>query len=177
MIIEIFMTYKKSLQALFILTVLFSIGLVSIVRAATTATVTATVTPQNISVSVADGTVAYGTLATNTAKSTIAADLNDTQTATNNGNVSETINVRGQNSTNWTLSGTAGVDTYVQQFCAATCGSPPTNFTALTTSYQTLVSGLAASGNQTFDLRLVTPTSSTVTTQQSVDITIQAVAS
>lgn len=167
----------KILQVLGFLLIISYFSLRAIVWGATTATVTVTVTPQNISVSVADGTVAYGTLATSTSKSTIAADLNDTQTATNNGNVTEAINIKGQNSANWTLGGAAGADTYVHQFCTATCGSPPTNFTALTTSYQTLAASVAASGTQTFEIRLTTPSSSSVTTQQSVDVTIQAVAS
>lgn len=146
-------------------------------QAATTAAVTATVTVQNVSVTVSDGTVPYGTLATNTAKSTITADLNDLQTATNGGNVTEDLNIKGQNTAAWTLGATAGADQYIHQFCTATCSSPPTNFTALTTSYQTLKTSLAASGTQTFDLRIVTPTSSTSFTQQSVDVTVQAVAS
>lgn len=149
----------------------------STVSAASSATVAATVTAQNVSVSVTDGTVTYGTLAANTSKSTITGDLADTQTATNDGNVTENLNIKGQNSANWTLGATAGVDTYVHQFCIATCGTPPTNFTALTTNYQTLATGKAASGTQTFELRLTTPTSSSVTTQQSVDVTVQAVAS
>jgi hypothetical protein len=154
-----------------VLTPLFSLA-----QGAESATVAATVTAQNISVTVSDGSITYGTLAANTTKSTISTDLNDTQTATNNGNVTATFNIRGQNSANWTLAGTAGVDTYVHQFCTATCGTPPTNFTALTTSNQTLASNVAASGTQTFELRINTPTSSSVTTQQSVDVTVQAVA-
>src|SRR3989344_4500561 len=90
---------------------LFSlVGLIvaSFAGAASTATVAATVTAENISVSVADGTVTYGTLASNTSKGTTVADLNDLQTATNNGNITESFNIKGQNSANWTLAGTAG---------------------------------------------------------------------
>lgn len=149
------------------------VALSGVVKAATTASVTATVTVQNVSVTVADGTAAYGTLAVNT-----SADTNplDTQTATNNGNVAENLNIRGQNSANWTLGAAAGADTYVHRFCTATCTTPPTNYTALTTSYQTLATGVAASGTQTFELEITTPTSSTNFTQQSVDVTVQAVA-
>lgn len=145
--------------------------------AATTATVAATATVQNVSVSVADGTITYGTLSNNTAKSTIAADLNDTQTATNNGNITEDLNIRGTNSTGWTLAGSTGSDQYVHKFCSSSCGSPPTNFTALTTSYQTLGASVTASATRTFELQLTTPNPSTVYTQQSVDVTVQAVAS
>lgn len=163
---------KRYLAVVFILIVSF----VGPVFAADTAAVTATVTAQNVSVTVSDGTVSYGTMATSSTKSTIAADLNDQQTATNNGNVTENFNIRGQNSGAWTLAGTAGSDSYTHKFCTATCGTPPTNFTALTTNYQTLASGVTASGTQVFDLQLGTPTSTATYTQQSVDVTVQAVA-
>lgn len=143
------------------------------VFAATTASVAATVTVQNISVTVSDGTVAYGTLAVNTSAGTNGSD---TQTATNNGNITEDFNIRGQDSADWTLASSAGSDQYVHRFCTSTCTSPPTSYTALTTSYQTLASSVSASGNQTFDLHITTPTSSSVFTEQSVDVTVQAVA-
>lgn len=144
------------------------------VNAAGTATVTATVTVQSVSVTVSDGTVAYGTLAVNASAGTNGSD---TQTATNNGNVAEDFNIRGQNTANWTLAGSAGADQYAHRFCTATCASAPTNYTALTTSYQSLGTGIAASGTRTFDLYLTTPTASTNFSQQSVDVTVQAVAS
>jgi hypothetical protein len=144
-------------------------------EAGTTATVAATVTTQNISLSVADGTVTYGTLSSNATKSTIAADLNDTQVATNNGNVAEDFNVKGQNSAGWTLGASAASDQYVHKFCTATCASPPTNFAALTTSYAALASNVATSGTQNMDLQITTPNPSTQFTQQSVDVTVQAV--
>jgi hypothetical protein len=143
------------------------------VMAADTATVAATVTVQNISVSVSDGTVAYGTLGQNATADTNPAD---TQTATNNGNVTENFNIKGQSSTNWTLGATAASDQYIHGFCKTTCTTPPTNYTALTTSYATLATGIAASGTQTFDLYINTPNPSTVFTQQSVDVTVQAIA-
>ena len=144
--------------------------------AETTATVSATVIFQNISVTVSDGSVSYGTLSANSSKSTIASDLNDTQTATNNGNLAEDLNIKGQNSSDWSLSDTSGIDQYVHQFCTSGCSNPPTGYTALTTNYQTLSSNTSSSGTQTFDLRITTPTSSSVFSQQSVDVTIQAVA-
>jgi len=130
-----------------------------------------------VSVSVSDGIVAYGTLGQNSTKGTHSGDLNDLQTATNDGNVTEDFNIKGQNSTNWTLGATAATDVYVHQFCTSTCTTPPTNYTALTTSYATLATGIAASGNQTFDLYINTPNTSSVFTQQSVDVIIQAVQS
>lgn len=146
------------------------------VAAADTGVVTATVTAQNISVTVADGTVSYGIMVLNTSKSTTAGDLNDLQTATNNGNVAEDLNIKGQNSADWTLAGAAGANAYTQKFCIATCTTYPTNYTSLTTNYQTLATAIATSGTRTFDLGLTTPTSTAVYTSQSVDVTVQAVA-
>jgi hypothetical protein len=143
--------------------------------AATTSNVAATVTTQNISVSVSDGSVTYGTLGPSSSRSTTAADLNDVQTATNDGNVAEDFNLRGQNSTNWTLAGSAGADQYVHQFCVSACTTPPTNYTALTTNYQQIANSKSPLDTQLFDLRITTPSSSTVYTQQSVDVTVQAV--
>lgn len=170
---------KKRKELAFLGAILLSFGLIFSsllrVKAADTGTVTATVTVQNISVSVSDGTVTYGTLATSATEDTTTSGLDDSQTATNDGNVTEDFNIRGQNSANWTLGATAGADTYVHSFCTSNCDSSPT-WTALTTSNQTLATGVAASGSQTFDLQIETPTSTTSYTEQSVDVTIQAVA-
>lgn len=154
----------------------FGLFLVSSVSAGTSATVTATVTAQNISLTVAPGTVTYGTLALNSSKSTIATDLNATQTVMNNGNIAEDITIAGSSSANWTLAATAGANQFVHQFCTASCSAPPTNFTALTTSFQALATNVAANGTQPVDLRLTTPTSTTFFTSQSVGVTIQAAA-
>lgn len=146
------------------------------VLAADTATVTATVTVQNISVSVADGTVAYGTLGQNATADTEPADG---QTATNNGNITENFNIKGSTSTNWTLGATAASDVYVHKFCNDTdndCTTPPTNYTALTLNYQTLDTAITTSGTVLFQLQINTPNPSTVYTEQSVTVTVQAVA-
>lgn len=177
MIIKL-LSYKNNIVLYSLALLLCGVALISTAMpgfAAPTGTVTATVTTQNISVAVSDGTISYGVLGMNATRSTIAADLNDLQTATNDGNVAEDFNIRGQNSLGWTLAGAAGVDQYVHRFCVATCGTPPTNFTALTTSYQVLANSRAVLATQTFDLQINTPTTSTVYTQQSVDVTVQAV--
>jgi hypothetical protein len=162
----------KSLIA--ILSILIMVGLIvgSLIQAADTATITATVTVQNISLSVSDGSITYGTMPANSSKST--CDLNDTQTVTNNGNVAETFNIKGQNSANWTLAATNGTDQYVHKF--ATSGCPWTSGTALTTSYQTMATNIPANGTSTLNLQITTPNPSTVFTEQSVDVTVQAVA-
>lgn len=163
---------KRLLPVVFVF-VLLSLLVTGVVRAATSATVAATVTVQNISVTVADGAVSYGILGNNASAGTNASD---TQTATNNGNVAEDFVIKGQNTASWTLGATAASDQYIHRFCTATCGSAPTNYTALTTNNQTLATNVAASGTQTFDLYLTTPNPSTVFTQQSVDVIVTATA-
>lgn len=163
------------LSSLALVSMFFFLGY-GLVAAADTGTVTATVTVQNVSITVSDGTVAYGTLATSSNKGTHSGDLNQSQTATNNGNVTEDFNIKGQNSTAWTLAGSAGADQYSHKFCTSSCGTPPTNYTALTTDYATLASDVTAAGGQAFDLYISTPTSTSSFDQQSVDVTVQAVA-
>jgi len=139
--------------------------------------ITTAATAAVVSVSVSDGVVTYGIIAAGASKTTI--DLADTQTLTNDGNITETFNIKGQNTAcPWTLAATAGTDQYVHQFCKATdvsCSSPPTNYTALTTVYQTFYTGVAAAGTRQLDLRVTTPATTSCFTSQSVDVTIQAV--
>jgi len=162
----------KSLIA--ILGILGIVGLVvgPLVQAADTATVTATVTVQNISLTVSNGSITYGTIAASSSKST--CDLNDTQIVTNNGNVAETFNIKGQNSTNWILDSTPSTDHYVHKFSTSSC--PWTSGTALTTSYQTMATNVAVNATSTLNLQITTPNPSSVFTEQSVDVTVQAVA-
>lgn len=127
-----------------------------------------------ISVSVADGAVTYGTIPANSTKSTCTSELNDAQTVTNDGNVNENFNIRGQNSANWTLAATAGSDQYVHKFLNGTC-STFSGGTALTTSDQIFATGIAPSGTATLNLQINTPNPSSVYTQQSVDVVITAV--
>lgn len=153
------------------------LGLVGMVvgvaaQGATEGNVTATVTVQNISVAVTDGTVTYGTLTAGASQKTNALSPVDTQTATNNGNVTETLNIRGTNSAAWTLAAAAsGATNYKHEFSKdgfVTAG------TALTLVNQTLASGVAAGGNQTFDLQITTPPSAADFSPQSVNVIVQA---
>ena len=122
-----------------------------------------------ISISISDGVVSYGTVPLGHYKDTI--QLSDTQTATNDGNTTEDFNIEGANTANWTLANASGTDQYVHQF-SINGGS---SWTDLTTSYQTLVTGIAASGTKDFDLRIWLPSSTTYYTQQNPNVTIQAV--
>ena len=137
--------------------------------AVTEGSVTATVTAQSISITVDVPSVPYGTLAVNT-ESAPSAII----TATNNGNVTENFNIKGSNSTNWTLSDVAaGAGTFMHKF--AKSQDAYTAYTALhNTNYTALATGVAASGTQLFKLKLTMPTSTTFFAQQSTTVTVQA---
>jgi hypothetical protein len=151
--------------------------------AATTGTVAATVTPQNISVAVSDGSVAYGTLSLSASADTTSGGVNDTQVATNDGNVAEDFNILSSNATGgtaWTLSGAPGVDQYSHSFCNTGSGSPDScdatpTWTTMTTNYTQLADNVSPAGTNRFDLKLDTPTSSTDYVQKTINVTIQAV--
>lgn len=168
---------KYQLIGFSILFVAASLSICSVVSATSTATVAATVTVQNISLTVTtSGTIAWGTLAINTASSTHAAF---TQTVQNNGNVAEDFKAEGMNSTPgaWVLGSTNGASQYEQAICSTGCTSAPTGYTALATSSQTtLASNIAAAGTAPMDLYILTPTSVSDYTQQTVNVTLTAVA-
>lgn len=144
----------------------------SLAAAATESAVTATVTPKNISVSVAPSSVGYGTVALSAINVTPTG--NPTVTATNNGNVTETFNIKGANATEgantWTLAGVAGASQYVHRFSDATF----VTYTAMTTAYQALQVGVVATGTRNFKLNMDTPTSTPSFAQYSTSVTVQA---
>jgi hypothetical protein len=152
-----------------------------IARAAETAPITATVTAKNISVAITNGTVAYGTVALSGYSSTTASGggLNATPPrATNDGNVAETLNILGSDSAIWTLESTIAEDHYTHKFCnVSDCENTPT-WTEIKAdaTYTTLSSTTVAVGlYQDFDLEIRVPSASTNYTQQSVNLTVQAV--
>jgi hypothetical protein len=161
-----------------LVTTLCTLGVVGMViwvavLGATEATITATVTVQNISLSVSDGSIAYGVLPVNTSRDTCYLD--DTQTVTNDGNVAEDFNIKGKNSENWTLGSTPGSEVYVHKFATSSC--PVTwGGTALTTSYQTMATNIPVNGSATLNLQITTPTATNYYTQQDVSVMVMAVA-
>jgi hypothetical protein len=145
------------------------------------ATVAATVTVRNIALSVADGTVAYGTLDINATQNTCttAPALNDPQTITNTGNVAQNFLVRGTNSANWTLGSPAGSNIYEHRFVSGACATWPTpapGGTALTTVNATLATNIAAGATTILHLRINTPTATTFFTAQTVNVIVVATA-
>jgi len=160
------------------LVILFSFSLIApAVKAAETGEVSATVTVLNLAISVADGTVAYTTVAVDSTKDTTtgAEGVDNSQTATNNGNVLADFNITGTDSTDWTLAGTAGDEIFTHKWCITTCDSSP-SWTAITTGYTSLATSIAASGGtQVFDLQMGTPTTTVNFGEQTATVTIQIV--
>ncbi|OGJ37698.1 MAG: hypothetical protein A2383_02255 [Candidatus Pacebacteria bacterium RIFOXYB1_FULL_39_46] len=144
--------------------------------AAASADVTATVTIASISLTVTDGSVTYGTINTSSSTDTTTNGVNDSQTTTNNGNVTEDFDIKAQDSSNWTLSSTAGSETFAHKFCITDCDTSPT-WTALTASYQALATSVTESGTQVFDLQFLSPTATVVTAEESLTVTVLASAS
>ncbi|OGY94048.1 MAG: hypothetical protein A2406_00235 [Candidatus Komeilibacteria bacterium RIFOXYC1_FULL_37_11] len=165
----------RKILSLFTMSLLITFSFGVVTQAATEGTVTATVTAQNVAVTVSDGSITYGTLALSGTANTNAGGLNDSQTATNTGNVSSDLDIKSQNGTGgtaWTLAGSIGADQYRHDFCITDCDGTPT-WVAMTTVYQTLASGVAGSGTQVFDTRISIPSSSTDYVQKSVDVFVQ----
>lgn len=119
-----------------------------------------------------NGVVSYGTVPLNTSKDTTATGLNSSPVVQNNGTVAEDFTIKGQNSANWTLAATNGANQYTHKYSTNGGGL----WTALSTSFQALFINVAVGASQSFDLQLTTPTSTASYSQQSVDITIGAVA-
>lgn len=138
--------------------------------------VTATVTPSNVALSVAPGTVAYGTISLSSTADTTSTGLNNSQTITNDGNVNQDFTISGQNTAAWTLSGTSGANTYIHQFCTSNCDGTPT-WVDLVTGNTSIATGVAAAGTQVFDLKITMPSETSSYLQQSVDVTVTATAS
>lgn len=122
------------------------------------------------SVTIEDGVVEYGVVPTSGTKDTLATDLNDKQHAGNNGTGALMLEIQGQNSGNWTLSDTIGSETYKHEFST----DNGINWTALSTSFVNLDTGLADGQTQDFDLRITLPSSTIYYTSQTVDVTVQA---
>lgn len=169
---------KKISSALILVGVVLTAAIVTrSAWAASTANVVATVTAQNISVSVGNGTINYGAIAANSSRGTVSM-AGSTQSATNSGNIAETFTIHGSDGTIWRLdaSSNATQDHYTHKFCTSSCATPPTNYTAITTGETTLATNVAASAAVPFDLYITTPQTSSTYLSQNVDVTITATA-
>ena len=156
----------------------------SAIHAANPATINVTVTIQNLSISTT-GPIAYGVVAVSSA--TVSASAS---TVTNDGNVTETYDIKLTDPAGWTAtSGAPGSETYrlSAQFNAAqpTAVSFAANHDLTTTdqtSSGTIFAGdqtglsVAASAARSLWFKFEAPTSTTVTTQQTITVTLTATA-
>jgi len=151
------------------------IGVVT--QAATTDDVSATVTAQLVSVLVSDGTVEYGILPLDTTEHTATGGTaSETQTATNDGNVAADLDIRSSDAlggTTWELAATRGSNAFTHEF-SINDGSNWTAFNVDNTSYSSLTTNVAAADNQTFDLRIGTPTASADNVEKTITVTVLA---
>ena len=133
-------------------------------------TVNATVTPAVLSVTVTPSSVDYDVVELTSIDNLPTPTF---FTATNNGSITEDIEIRGANTANWTLvSGVPGTDEYRHEASKDGFTTP----IILTTANQGLDTGVAVNGTVTVSLRLDAPTSSTTAAQQTAPVTVVAVA-
>lgn len=172
----------KSLIASILILGLIGLVVGVVAQGADTADVSATVTPKLLTVSVSDGSVAYGILGLNTTKNTALYDENtnqngmspaDTQTVTNGSNVDVALNIMSSDAVGgiaWQLATAPGSDAFVHQFKGGDAGV----WTQLPVdhSYATLDAKPAAA-SVTFDLQITTPTATTDYVQKTITVTVQ----
>lgn len=152
--------------------------------AATEQGVTATVTPQVVSVTVADGGVAYGILSLSpsagspTTKSTV--DLVDTQVITNAGNVNEDFAVKSTDATGgtaWNLVAAASISTDAFGHQYSTDGTTFTDFPSSNGYTADIITNKAPAATANLDTKILMPTASTdASTQKTITVTVLATA-
>lgn len=133
-----------------------------------------------VSVTLSPTSFAYGKVPSNTASSTLTL-FGGTGIIATNGDVVANFDIYGANTTGsgsgWTLAGNTTGNNYIHKFCNDTdndCATPPTNYSALTTSPATLKASVANAGTVAFQLQITTPTTPTDFSQQSAVVTVQA---
>ena len=145
------------------------VGWIIPVNAGETATITVTVTPSGtLSITVSPTTWDNGELAYGSSNSTSGGYF----TVTNDGTITCKVQIKASDTTDWTLSTSAGYNQFVMK--ASTDGGNTWSLT-LTTSFQDLFSSIDPSSSDTFDLQLTMPTSGSTSTQQTITVTLQAV--
>jgi len=146
------------------------------------AQVSATVTLQSISVTIASGyptAMDYGVMApgTEAIPTTYTPGTYSYLRVENNGSVAEDLLIKGADATcgagTWTLAASPGANQYSHLYGI---GQSPVSYTPLSTAASTLGTDVATGGTVNFKLKIQTPTSSTVYGQYSTTVTILAVA-
>lgn len=181
---------RNSLRTLLVVAV-GSVGFLgaSDAEAAPTANITVTVTIQKLSVLLSAAAVAFGTqVAGVTVQTTEANDI----VVTNDGNVIEDFSLKQTAPAGWTAAGAAGAETYVLSglFVGSADAPVDASFNAedvITTAKQTATATIfgfatgtadgvdvAISGTADLWLEFQAPTSTAITTEQSITVTVGA---
>ncbi len=175
----------KRLITAFGLSVVLLLGSSQLVWAANPATITVTVTIQNLSVS-ATGPIAFGTVSAGS--ETVSGSAS---TVTNDGNITETYSLSLTNPGGWTaVQAAPGAEEYAlsaqfnsgaptaASFSYANHALSTTSVASSATKFAGNQTGLsvAASATRSLWFRFNAPASTTVTTQQSITVTITAAA-
>jgi hypothetical protein len=158
-----------------VVVIVFALMVAGITFAADTGNVQVTVTAKSVSVTVTDGTVAFGSVDLGTSTSTVGGA--DTQVVANAGNITEDINIKCSDATggtvNWILSAATGSNQFAMEF-SSTTGSDWSQITASNT-YFALISGMSSAVTNTLDLQLHMPSASDDSVEKTIEITVQAV--
>lgn len=151
-------------------------SLVKMVRATDTDTVAATVTAVIYALTVDNESIAFGSVAQNSTKNTVEVG-SETSTVISAGSVAEKISIKAGNSTGgtgWTLADTAASETYTMKSSLGVGSTGPWTSVGIHPSYATLTASLGVGSSQPFELQVGTPTTTAVTTEQSITITVMA---
>lgn len=158
---------------LMVSTAMLAIGaFVAPMSAATTQDVTVTATPTFVSISNSPNSFDFGSVAASTDENTGT----DYFTITNTSTVAIDVDIRAVSgweggATDWTY-GAAGEDTAKLAASAGT-GSYAVDIAAVDTDYE-LIDSLGATTNDSWELKLVAPTSFTFGTEQSITVRLTA---
>lgn len=155
------------------LVVILAAVVVAPVWAGGEATISCTVTPRLIAVSVDPNYVDYGVV--DLGSSAVSWEF----TATNVGSAPEDFTIMGAGTQAWTLIDTTpDPNQYMHEFAKPTypAGGAHDGWTALTATYQPLAAAVAANGGyQNFKLQIWTPTSTSSYDEQTTSVTVMAV--
>jgi len=133
-------------------------------------------TPAIISITLTDGAVDYGTVAVGATEDTTASGVNDTQTATNNGNVAERFQIKSSDASGgapWTLGAEQGSNTFTHTASIDGGSNWDIAMTAADTYYD-LATSVPADGTQDFDLQIGMPTSVTDYGEHTITVIVLA---
>jgi len=168
---------NKSLVVHLVATVLSAILICLPVLAASTNSIGATVTAQNISVVItSSGSVPYGTVVL--AGSQTSQGVSATQSAVNNGNITAVFNIKTSIATStggtWTITSATGtVDQYIHQFATSTA-SPIWRTWTTADTYAVATSSIAVNSTTTIDLKIGVPSSISEGSTKTISVTVQA---